>query len=173
MTSGPFPWRELASRLYKREEEADAAVALIIEKRGPSVLLIKRTDRRGDRWAGQIGLPGGFRRPSDAGALQTALREAKEEVGLDLKALALYLGHLSPHSPKNRPEVRVLPFVFLVEGVKELSCDPQEVQEARWVPLGELRPAEDAFIYRDWRIWGLTARILTDLRRLLGFPDEP
>jgi 8-oxo-dGTP pyrophosphatase MutT (NUDIX family) len=50
----------------------------------PEVLFIKRAGRTGDRWSGHTALPGGKRDPQDADDLAAAIRETREEVGLDL-----------------------------------------------------------------------------------------
>jgi hypothetical protein len=50
----------------------------------PEVLFIKRAGRAGDRWSGHTALPGGKRDSTDADDLAAAIRETKEEVGLDL-----------------------------------------------------------------------------------------
>ena len=63
-----------------------AAVALLL--RGVhldelEVLLMKRAEREGDRWSGQIGLPGGHEEEADQDLVETARRESREEVGVD------------------------------------------------------------------------------------------
>lgn len=50
----------------------------------PEVLFIKRASRVGDRWTGHVALPGGKRDPEDADDQAAAIREASEEIGLDL-----------------------------------------------------------------------------------------
>jgi 8-oxo-dGTP pyrophosphatase MutT (NUDIX family) len=52
----------------------------------PEVLFIKRAARVGDRWTGHVALPGGKRDPEDEDDQATAIREAWEEIGLDLNA---------------------------------------------------------------------------------------
>lgn len=52
----------------------------------PEILFIKRAMRTGDRWTGHIALPGGKRDPEDLGDQETSIREAQEEIGLDLRA---------------------------------------------------------------------------------------
>lgn len=52
----------------------------------PEILFIKRATRTGDRWTGHVALPGGKRDPEDLDDLETSIREAKEEIGLDLLA---------------------------------------------------------------------------------------
>ena len=65
----------------------DAAVAIIMKssESTSSLLLIRRTERRGDPWSGQIAFPGGHRAPGDRSFLETAMREASEEVGISLR----------------------------------------------------------------------------------------
>jgi hypothetical protein len=47
-------------------------------------LFIKRVTRTGDRWSGDVALPGGKSEPEDESPKYTAMRETWEEVGLDL-----------------------------------------------------------------------------------------
>lgn len=62
----------------------------------PELLFIKRASRVGDRWTGHVALPGGKRDPEDADDKATAIREAQEEIGLDLNTENLiYIGNLS------------------------------------------------------------------------------
>jgi len=74
--------------------EATASVAMTLA--GPSLktLMIKRAEREGDPWSGQVAFPGGRRERQDRSLLETATRETKEEVGIDLQRSAVYLGHL-------------------------------------------------------------------------------
>src|SRR2546427_9832779 len=91
-----------------------AAAVMIILRDGPhglEVLLGERTKREGDPWSGQVGLPGGRRRAEDPTVLATAVRETREEVGIDLEGQADILGHMAPRAPGNKPEVLVLPYV--------------------------------------------------------------
>lgn len=50
----------------------------------PELLFIKRATRVGDKWNGHVALPGGKRDPEDEDDQATAMREALEEVGIDL-----------------------------------------------------------------------------------------
>jgi 8-oxo-dGTP pyrophosphatase MutT (NUDIX family) len=156
-----------------------AAVAAVLhdEPAGPRVLLMKRVERVGDPWSGHISLPGGGFHASDASLLETAIRETREELGIDL-ARARLLGGLAPLHPRTSGPhgIEVTPFVFATEAAPEPVCGP-EAFAAFWLPLplaasGSL---DAPYTYPDtqasfpsWRydghvIWGLTWRILGEL----------
>ena len=185
---------ELARRLLDAPEESDsmlkgakgAAVALVLRAHSgePEVLLMRRAVRAGDRWSGQIGLPGGHADPGDPDLLATALREAHEEVGLDLGQDARLLGHLPPIQARARGQLLqmwITPYVFALE----TSVEPvlgSEATEVFWFPLarasaGELRwtyhyqGAEEERVLPAWRfeervVWGLTYDILSGFLRM-------
>lgn len=172
----------------------EAAVAIVLAPDPDRLLLIRRAEHPRDPWSGQMGLPGGRREAADPDLLATALRETREELGLDLAGapLAGTLDDLAPSTPV-LPPVIVRPYVFLPKvPLREFRISP-EVQYARWAGLDELvapgtyRPY--TFEHRGLRltrpayhlggdvVWGMTERILTPLLRLLGatipeFPDE-
>ncbi|WP_243688706.1 NUDIX hydrolase [Geotalea toluenoxydans] len=87
-------------RTGKPGDRAHAAVSMILRERpdGLSVLLIQRSVNENDYWSGQIGLPGGRTESADNGPMNTAQRETREELGLDLSA-ARYLGRLKDIAP--------------------------------------------------------------------------
>lgn len=165
---------------------APAAVALLVAAApsGAAVLLIRRAVRAGDPWSGQIGLPGGRRDPHDAGLLRTAVRETREEVGVDLAGVPALaqLSDLRPRTPL-LPPIYVRPFVFGLEQRPDLHFS-DEVQDGRWVGLDALRqpgrhrdvpvdvPGIDrpkpAYLVDDWVVWGMTERILTPFLALVA-----
>lgn len=66
-----------------------------VQRGDPEILFIKRAGRAGDRWSGHVALPGGRRDPSDIDDRAAAIRETKEEVGLDLtRSDCFYAGNL-------------------------------------------------------------------------------
>jgi 8-oxo-dGTP pyrophosphatase MutT (NUDIX family) len=152
----------------------DAAVAVIINtsQGSNSLLLIRRTERKGDPWSGQIAFPGGHVVSSDSSLLETAIREADEEVGISLRK-HLVLGVL-PLVYARSHRVRVAPFVFQLRS--NVRTHPNmEVASAFWVPLNELANCKatksevrvdeeeltvDSYVYRENVIWGLTFRII-------------
>jgi 8-oxo-dGTP pyrophosphatase MutT (NUDIX family) len=164
-----------------------AAVAILLrdgaEGGGLEALFIHRAERAGDTWSGQMAFPGGRRDPGDADLLATAIRETREEIGIDL-ALAERLGELDDLHPRTPvlPPIVVRPFVFgLVE--RPAITLSTEVQDAFWASFRALaapgawrevtiqhRGAPrtlPAYVLENRTIWGMTERILTQLRHFL------
>ncbi|HYB44996.1 MAG TPA: CoA pyrophosphatase [Nitrososphaerales archaeon] len=155
-----------------------AAVSVIIagEER-PSTLLIKRAEHSDDPWSGQIAFPGGKMGRGDGSAKETAIREAKEEVGVDLTKDAEFAGYFVPFRT-HTGDMDVIPAVFLL--LKEAKATPnREVSGYKWVPLDEFQNPRSASTYRfsapgssrdvpayavgDYVVWGLTHRIISSL----------
>lgn len=171
--------------LAEAELRAKPAAAVMVLLRdgtaGLEVLLSVRTKREGDPWSGQIGLPGGMHQREDGTILDTALRETKEEVGVDLGERAKVLGHMPPRAPGNKPEMLVVPYVAMTQ-VESIPAPGPEMVETFWCPLVELPPTRTfavvttilgdltvpAFAWRDRLIWGFTYRILEELLVLVG-----
>jgi len=169
-----------------------AAVALVVRGREDlDVLLIKRARHERDPWSGHMALPGGRHDPEDASLLETAVRETREETGLDLDRLGVHLGRLGGVAPRSveLPRLSIVPFVFGVPHDAPAEVASVEVEAVHWVPLHVLRAAEthaDVEIplpdgprvfpclrVADEVVWGLTYRILEDfLARLPGEPLE-
>lgn len=148
---------ELARRTPGEDAEVPAvrkaAVAVVLrEERGSvELLLIRRAVHPGDPWSGDVGLPGGRVDASDVSPLAAALRETREELGLDLEALGRPLGRLSEvrtHLPIGSVPHSVVPFAFAVEGSPALVPN-EEVQEALWLPLPFLLDRAN----RSWFTW--------------------
>ncbi|MCZ6916088.1 MAG: CoA pyrophosphatase [Gemmatimonadetes bacterium] len=154
-----------------------AAVAVIVVPSAagaPEMLFIKRAERAGDPWSGQMALPGGRKDDADDTLLGTALRETFEETGIVLPDTAL-LGELDDLFPniKVLPSVVVRPFVFgLAE--RPVVTPNEEVAAHVWLGLDTLRIAGrrtevevrgsfrtvEAFVVGGHVIWGMTHRIL-------------
>ena len=158
-----------------------AAVSLVLldGPAGAEILLIKRAERAGDPWSGQIAFPGGRQDPEDRDLLATAVRETREETGVEL-ASAERLAVLDDLAPRTStlPPVVVRPFVFGLPRRPELTINA-EVQRAFWVPLARfsepgvrsdvtltLSGSErtlPAYRLGEDVVWGMTERILTPL----------
>jgi 8-oxo-dGTP pyrophosphatase MutT (NUDIX family) len=155
------------------------------------ILFILRAEHPRDPWSGQMAWPGGRVDPGDAGPLAAAVRETREELGLDLEDRTDLIGRLSEvrtHLRRGPGPLSVVPFVFLLHGDPRLVPNP-EVQQALWVPLeffldranrsrfvwiGRGVPlAMPCYRYSGHVIWGLTLRMLDELLHLAGAdPDS-
>lgn len=143
------------------------------------VLTLRTTAMR--RHSGQISLPGGRYDRDDGSLLRTALRETEEELGVDPTDLTIW-GRLEPqhivashyalapfvgHTPR-RPEFRPAPAE--VAEVIDLPLDhllrPETVEEEVWDFQGHARRVS-FYRFGPHKIWGATARILSQLVALL------
>jgi 8-oxo-dGTP pyrophosphatase MutT (NUDIX family) len=115
----------------------------------PEILYIKRAANKRDKWTGHVAFPGGRRDETDKNDLEAAVREAKEEVGIDLtprgSAGAISCGGLSqeviPGSWGKVPLMTLCPYIFLVTDANSgcsLRLQPGEVASAHWVPMRAL-----------------------------------
>jgi 8-oxo-dGTP pyrophosphatase MutT (NUDIX family) len=156
-----------------------ASVALMLRERdlGLEILIIRRADNELDPWSGHMALPGGGREPSDKSVYGTARRETLEEIGVDLDE-GHFLGRLDDVGPRTMPGQLVVSTVVVAVDAEPGSLDTREVVEAFWVPVDRFVDKEveipdfsgswPAFTYKDhYVIWGLTHRILTQLRGLI------
>lgn len=156
-----------------------AGVAVVINECNDSVLIGKRTSNPGDPWSGDASLPGGHYRPQDEDLVDTAIRETREEMGLDLEVMGRFLGTMDPESPGN-VSIKVVPSVFTLKSCSvELRINTREFVKAIWLPLEEVPRravltrikgmSRYAVIIDDVIVWGLTYRILCKLvKALLG-----
>jgi 8-oxo-dGTP pyrophosphatase MutT (NUDIX family) len=170
-------------------EYARAAVAIVLRDgdQGAEFVVIHRAHRRGDPWSGHMALPGGRHDGADPDLPATAVRETREEVGVDLLRDGELLGALDDLQAigRGRPlDLIITPFVYVLTAPVTLTPNRHEVQRALWVPLASLRYGEadgihrleqsgsrmeyPAFVYRGYTIWGLTHRILTGLLAILS-----
>lgn len=157
------------------EQETNAAVALLLkqEKNALSVLLVKRVENLGDPWSGQMAFPGGKRIEKDQDLKQTVVREIREETDIDLLDRCRFLGVLTAMRSKPRPDVKILPYVILVQYEPEIRLNKQELEDSFWIPIKEIEEGEGhakfdfgeapAYIVRGRVVWGLTYRILESL----------
>jgi 8-oxo-dGTP pyrophosphatase MutT (NUDIX family) len=134
------------------------------------------TERRGDlrRHAGEFSFPGG-RRDSGEELLETALREAEEEIGLRPDQVEI-AGALPPVGTFVTG-YKIHPFVGLIEEGMRFEPNPAEVESVLVTSLEDLRAGygkrrlvrrgmpikTDSYLVGDALIWGATARIAGDL----------
>jgi 8-oxo-dGTP pyrophosphatase MutT (NUDIX family) len=160
----------------------------LVQRESLCVVLTQRTDHLTDH-PGQISFPGGRAEPEDADAVDTALREATEEIGLAREFVDV-LGSLPTYTTGTG--FIVTPVVALLRAGFALQADPFEVAEVFEVPLEFLMsPANHRrhsvevggqrreFLSMPWTgrgadgqprqyfIWGATAAMLRNLYRFL------
>ncbi len=128
--------------------------------------------------SGQISLPGGKHETFDADNWSTALRETKEELGINIDKIE-YLGELSPiFIPISN--FLVYPFVGYIAQKPKFHPNDFEVKEVLQISVHKLFSEADSdhfltknvknhkiiapcFQYEDKKIWGATAMILSEL----------
>jgi len=170
--------------IVARERPVRPAAVLIpvVDHPQPTVLLTQRSAHLNDH-AGQISFPGGKIDATDASPLDTALREAEEEVGLS-RQFVDPIGYLDLYGTSFG--FRILPTVARVRPGFELRINKSEVDDAFEVPLAFLMdPANHQVHSREFRgmersyyampfaeryIWGATAGILRVLYERIYLP---
>lgn len=175
------------------EEATHAAVAAILREPpgggAAELFFIERALHPKDPWSGHIAFPGGRRDPDDASLLATAIRETREEVGLDLgrAELVARLPDVPAFMRSRRGGLVVTPYVFALRGGDaELSPNADEVASTLWVPLSSLAEGEGRGTYSfTWEdkpyevpcirlepgqkvLWGMTYRMLETMLDALG-----
>ena len=156
-----------------------AAVLIgIVERDEPMVILTKRQDHLA-KHPGQIAFPGG-KLDSDESVLEGALREAKEEIGLD-HALVRPIGYLDGFLTVTQYVVN--PVVALVSPLCVLVAQADEVAEIFEVPLAFLMDGANCqtharefngltrhfyvYPFGERYIWGATAGMIRNLHERL------
>ena len=178
-------------RYYKKREitgenfkPSAVLIPLFYDKGSLHVLFTKRSNDV-DFHKGQVCFPGGGPEPYDSSLLQTALREAEEEIGLSAKDVEI-LGELDDNRTLTSGYV-ISPFVAFIPYPYPFKLDCKEVEQIFSIPLSALMapddrkglnfregyPSEDksgpgyAYEYEEHIIWGVTARILKQFTELL------
>lgn len=179
------PTRELAAGdLPGPPRQAAVLLPLFRLEAGWRLLYIRRAEHPGDYHSGEVAFPGGQCEPRERDPAITALREAREEVGLDPGGVEV-LGTLSPFLTVSG--FLVTPVVGHFEWPQTFAPDPAEVarvfsiplawladptnRQARVWPSAEHAQARQVVLYDPFdgeRLWGVSAAITLDLLARLG-----
>jgi 8-oxo-dGTP pyrophosphatase MutT (NUDIX family) len=127
--------------------------------------------------AGQIAFPGGKREAEDADLVQTALREAEEEIGI-IRGEVEILGKLSTVYVQIS-EFLITPVVGWMNSIPEIVVDSSEVDEVIFISLADIanqgnrceremdtrtgRIHVPGYEINGYFIWGATAMMLSEL----------
>ncbi len=169
---------------------AAAVLVPIVQREGDLHLVFIRRSDSVESHRGQVAFPGGRVDPTDATLLDTALREAHEEVGIEPHLVDVLGGF--PTMSTVSSGMRVAPFVGLLKRPVDYRIQQVEVAEVFEVPLHVLADARYRGLY-EWRrdkdrpssnfpaifysgqtIWGLTLRITESLLDIMEIPrPEP
>jgi 8-oxo-dGTP pyrophosphatase MutT (NUDIX family) len=184
MPAEPVEMVGVADGAYQLITRKSAVLVALFEEDGETHVILTRRSLELSSHRGEIALPGG-RSDADETPIDTALREAEEEVGL-APSLVEPVGWLSPIVTFASGSA-IWPVVAILEGRPTLVADPAEVERVFTIPLSSL-VSDDAFLEERWRreglrpgvdedgyfpiyffqvpgdvVWGATARVLTEL----------
>lgn len=180
MPGGSERWpRFIRERILQALRPAGVLIP-VFERPGQLSVLLTRRSAELNHHAAQVSFPGGRMEDGDRDVVHAALRETHEEVGIPAEAISV-IGYLDP-----MPTVTgyaVTPVIGVVSADAPLQIDRTEVEYTFEVPLPFLldrnnqRAAEHEyqgrtiptveFHYESERIWGATAHMLVELRKLV------
>jgi 8-oxo-dGTP pyrophosphatase MutT (NUDIX family) len=180
-----LPYREATSKMLESVEEfRESAVSILLfhEEAELRSVLIQRPKYQGSH-SGQIAFPGGKRDETDRDLIHTALREMHEEIGFHDPQI-FHLGALSRvFIPVSR--FLVYPNVFYSQAEPKFIPDPREVEDILTFPLAHICEPHSitttdirmdqgmtlknipCFMINQRIVWGATALIMNELRRIL------
>ena len=174
----------LASRVKQSVADARlmpaAVLVLLYPKDGEYCVLLNKRSDLVEHHKGEISFPGGARDQEDTDFLDTALREAEEEMGI-VRADVTVLGELDEVETRSRFGVRV--FVGTIPYPYPFAPSDREIAEVLEVPISTLRSPSSireearwsdgrfttaySYAYNEHLIFGATAKILQQFLEVL------
>ncbi len=150
-----------------------AAVMIIIFGKEPMVLMTERSKSM-NQHAGEISFPGGTWEEKDGDLLGTAIRETREEIGIEISR-SMVIGNLKPVTTLNSG-FTILPYVTILDSLPKILSN-SEIASILQIPLGSLlKTIEDdcdpshksimemyTFKFENHLIWGASARMLKQI----------
>jgi 8-oxo-dGTP pyrophosphatase MutT (NUDIX family) len=170
--------------LTPSERVPAAVLVLFVFRRGVPMLVFGKKTEDVPHHKGQFSFPGGVVQSSDGSAIAAALREAREEIGVEASAVEV-LG-LFDDIPTTVTNFVITPVLGLARGEPSFHPDGREIERVIEIPLAHLLQP-DAFRVEQWEregvrrpvvfvsygddvVWGTTGRILRELLDAL-FPE--
>lgn len=168
---------------YPLQQRGRPAAVLIplVNRNGQLSILLTQRAKHLKHHPGQVSFPGGAADDSDDNLQYTALRETKEELGID-PANVTIIGRLTSYRTISRYEVS--PFVGLLPGNLSLKPDENEVADVFEIPLsyamnqsnheiyhinkGDIKFPVYSIVWQNHLVWGATAAILRNLSHHLS-----
>ena len=150
-----------------------AAVMIIIFGNEPMLLMTERPKTM-NHHAGEISFPGGTWERKDGDLLGTAIREAREELGIEISRSTV-IGQLKPVTTLNSG-FTIIPFIVMLDELPSIVPN-SEIESVLRIPLFSfLKTIEDdrdpshrsilemyTFKFQDHLIWGASARMLKQI----------
>ena len=172
----------LASGIHPTPSAVDgnelASVLIVIYGKNPFIIMTEKSKNLKVH-AGEISFPGGKLSEQDSDLLETAIRETKEELCLDISKEDV-IGQLNDVITLNS-KYKITPFIAILDVVPTLTAN-SEVESILHIPLEsflntmsednlpEHRSIQEmyAFTFEKYNIWGASARMLKQINTLLS-----
>lgn len=163
--------------------QAGVLLALFLKNGEEHLVFIERNANDRDQHGGQVSFPGGKAEPTDGTMLDTALREAEEEVGISKKDVKILGGLTDLYIPVSNFQVH--PFVGYLDYRPEFLLQAEEVNEVLEFPLSHFENPEHrrvtniriapqltlqnvpCFDLGGRVLWGATAMMLNELMEIM------
>ena len=166
------------TQLAELDENELASVLIIIYGKDPFVIMTEKAKTLKVH-AGEIAFPGGKWCTKDKDLLETAIRETKEELCLEVSKEQV-VGQLDSVITLNS-KYRITPYLAILEGIPSLKAN-SEVESILHIPLVSLlrTMADDnhpehrsikemhTFTFENHHVWGASARMLKQINTLLS-----
>ena len=150
-----------------------AAVMIIIYGNEPTTIMIERPKTM-NHHAGEISFPGGTWEGKDNDLLETAIRETREELGIDISR-SMIIGQLKPVTTLNSG-FTITPFIAILDKLPKILTNSEIASVLRIPLLSLLQTIEDdkdpshqsilemhTFKFETHLIWGASARMLKQI----------
>lgn len=181
--SPPLRQKYTLAQLKNYKAKESAVLILLYEKEGETYIVFTQRHEYNGAHSGQISFPGGKKEQEDNSLMYTALREAKEEVGVEIQSENVLLPLTWLYVPPSN--FIIYPFVAAIDYVPSFVPQESEVKEILEIKVTDLLNAENqqeflyqnkergiefsspSFVVKSKTIWGATAMILSEFLTIL------